>query len=119
MSARPLRPAEQTAVARFSTIVAEAYGIVPELDPEQAIAALGELERVRVKLLQMLSVPATADALLTAEQACGRLGISPSALYRRHWPFRVECRRAARGTARRGSTGSSGPVRGGDGSKHA
>lgn len=107
MSARTLRPAEQTAVARFSTIVAEAYGIAQELDPEQAIAAIAELERVRVKLWQKLSVPTTtpepADRNLTAAQAAERLAIPVSALYRRKdWPFRVS---VSRGRTRYSSAG--------------
>ncbi len=85
-----LRSVEDTPLARFAALLAEASAIGAELDAAHVPAALGELERIRVELWARLSAPASADRLLTAEQAAERLGISTSALYRRRWPFRAE-----------------------------
>jgi hypothetical protein len=73
---------QDTPLARFSALVAEASAIGAELDSEHLPAALGSLEVVRVELWTRLSVPATSDRLLTAEQAAERLGIGLQALYR-------------------------------------
>lgn len=89
MSAR-LRSAEDTPLARFEALMAEASAAGADLDPSHLAAALGELEAVRVELWARLAVPATTDRLLTAAEAAQRLGVSLSALYRGRWPFRVK-----------------------------
>jgi hypothetical protein len=94
MSTCHLRPAENSPFAHFVVLMEQAYAIVHDLDPEQAIAALGDVEKLRAGLWRRAVVlPGAAgsgDVLLTAEQTSSRLGIGLSALYRRKWPFRVE-----------------------------
>lgn len=62
--------------------------------PDELPDLLGELERLKAAAWTRLSTPPRAetegDRLLEAPEAAAMLAIEVTALYRKHWPFRVE-----------------------------
>lgn len=98
MSSRSeLRLAEETVVARFSALLVQADGLGQDLPQERLPDALGDLERVKARLLARLTAPASGymppmeDRLLTVGEAAQRLALAPDTLYRkaRTLPFTV------------------------------
>ena len=87
-----LRSADQPAPARFAQLLAEAEVAGLELELAELPEALGELERLRVRLtVRALSAANPPDALLKVGPASEMLGIGPDTLYRRanQYPFTV------------------------------
>jgi hypothetical protein len=69
----------------------DALQLARSLPAESLPGFLGEIEQIRVTALARISAPAipqaTPDALLGVNEAAGRLGVSPSYLYRNHSRF--------------------------------
>src|ERR1700730_7096203 len=87
-----LRSAEQPAAARFAQLLLEAETAGLDLEVAELPQALGELERVKVRLtVRALSATDQTDGLLKVGPASVMLGISEDTLYRRagQYPFTV------------------------------
>lgn len=90
MSSRSrLRRADETAPARFSSLMADADSVGRDFNLEQLPDALAELERVKARLTLRLTASASESAgpkedhLLTVEEAALRLALAPDTLYRK------------------------------------
>jgi predicted DNA-binding transcriptional regulator AlpA len=92
--ARP-RPASETSRSRFSTLIADVEALAQDLSFDEIPEALGQLERVKSRLLPRLALSKSAateqDRLLKVEAAADLLDMSPDTLYRkaREFPFTV------------------------------
>jgi predicted DNA-binding transcriptional regulator AlpA len=92
-----LRPVDETAWSRFSTLIAKAEALGRDLSFDEIPDALGQLERLRSPLLARLtlsiskSAATEEDRLLSVETAAELLDMSPDTLYRkaREFPFTV------------------------------
>jgi predicted DNA-binding transcriptional regulator AlpA len=90
-----IRSADETARSRFSALISDVEALGQNLSADEIPEALGQLERVRSRLLPRLallkSATAEEDRLLKVEAAADLLDMSPDTLYRkaREFPFTV------------------------------
>jgi hypothetical protein len=87
-----LRSADHPTAEKFARLLADAETAGLDLELADLPEALGELERVKIRLtVRALSVGSPPDALLKVGPASEMLGIVPETLYRRadQYPFTV------------------------------
>lgn len=94
-----LRLADQPAAARFAELLLEAETVGLDLEVADLPEALGEIERVKIRLtVRALSAADPPDVLLRVGPAAEMLGIGEDTLYRRaeQYPFTVRDGRGLR-----------------------
>jgi predicted DNA-binding transcriptional regulator AlpA len=100
VTASRLRRVEETANARFVTLLQEAEKVGADLSYDEIPDALGMLEQVRARLTfrALAGSRPAVDRLLPVAEAAELLGMAPDTLYRRStsFPFTVRDGRRVR-----------------------